>query len=308
VWSGKELAILYYNTTIVTDFSEPIGFIGLGRMGGPMARRLAAAGHTVLAYDPAPGALERLAGVAGIEPRASAGDCAEGVGTVVLMLPTSAVVTAVLRDEVLARLQANAIVLDMSSSEPTVTRLLASEVEAAAARLVDAPVSGGTAGAEAGTLTIMVGGSEADVEAVRPTLDRLGSKVLHVGPVGAGHALKALNNLLSATSLLVSCEAIAIGERFGLDPAVMIDALNGSTGRSGSTEVKLPKFILSGTFDSGFDYDLMVKDVKTALDLAAGMELPARLGERTLELWQEARTELGEAPDHTEIGRALGLP
>jgi 3-hydroxyisobutyrate dehydrogenase len=273
-----------------------------------MARRLAAAGMQVAAFDPAPDAARRLSGVAGIDLRESAADCAAEASLVILMLPTSAVVASVLRGGLLDRLKPGALVIDMGSSEPAVTRVLAAEAAAVEVRLIDAPVSGGTAGAEAGTLTIMVGATEEDFAAAQEPLAALGGKILHVGPTGAGHALKSLNNLLSATSLLASCEAVAIGERFGLDPAVMVDALNGSTGRSGSTEVKLPKFILNGAFDSGFAYDLMVKDMRIALDLAATLELPAELGNRALELWEEARPSLPEAADHTEIGRWLGLP
>ena len=158
----------------------------------------------------------------------------------------------------------------MGSSEPLRTRELAQRAAARGVELIDAPVSGGVRGALAGSLTIMVGGDPAPVARCRPLLETLGRAVLHVGPVGAGHALKALNNLLSATHLLASCEALAIGRRFGLDPQVMLDAINVSTGRCASTERKLPDFVLTGSYDSGFALALMVKDVGIAVALGEG--------------------------------------
>jgi 3-hydroxyisobutyrate dehydrogenase len=159
-------------------------------------------------------------------------------------------------------------------------------------------------GARAGTLTIMVGGPDAAVAALEPLLGLLG-RVRHVVPVGAGHALKALNNLMSAAHLLASSEALLVGQRFGLDPAVMLEAVNGSSGRSGSTETKWPRYVLPDTFDSGFTAGLMVKDIRIALDLARATGAPAGLAERTVELWGRAVDRLGPAADHTEIARWL---
>jgi 3-hydroxyisobutyrate dehydrogenase len=129
--------------------------------------------------------------------------------------------------------------------------------------------------------------------------------VRHVGDVGAGHALKALNNLMSAAHLLASSEAILAGERFGLDPAVMLDAVNGSSGRSGSTENKWPNYVLPETYDSGFTAGLMVKDIRIALGLAEATGAPSQLAARTVELWGRAVEQLGPGADHTEIVRWL---
>jgi len=151
----------------------------------------------------------------------------------------------------------------------------------------------------------MAGGSEEDVAACTLLFETLGSKVVHAGTVGAGHALKALNNLLSATTLLITCEAVLVAERFGLDAGEFVAAVNDSTGRSYSTDVKLPDYILPGTFDSGFDLRLMVKDLQTALALAESTGSSVRLGAASVELWERSSAELPEDADHTEIARWL---
>jgi 3-hydroxyisobutyrate dehydrogenase len=281
-----------------------VAFIGLGRMGLPMTRRLAAAGYAVRGYDVSTRAREELAGIVGAQAADSAQAAAAGADAVVLMLPSSAVVGAVLlEDGLLEALTAGVALIDMSSSEPLATRALAARAAERGIELVDAPVSGGVRGAVEGSLTIMAGGSEEAVEACRPLLETLGRSVRHVGPVGAGHALKALNNLLSAVHLLASCEALAIGRGFGLDPHVLVETINASTGRSASTERKLPEFILTESYDAGFAFALMVKDVGIAVALGEQLGIEPALGTRALELWQEAEGVLGGDADHTEIAR-----
>jgi 3-hydroxyisobutyrate dehydrogenase len=278
-----------------------VGFVGLGRMGEPMVRRLAAAGVAVRGHDAV--ARPDLADVVTLVEKAP--QVAQGAPVVILMLPDSNVVEAVVRDAgLLDALAPGTVLVDMGSSEPLRTRSLADEVAARGSVLVDAPVSGGVAGATAGTMTIMVGGPDAEVAGLTELLGLLG-RVRHVGPVGAGHALKALNNLMSAAHLLASSEALLAGQRFGLDPAVMLDAVNGSSGRSGSTENKWPNFVLPGTFDSGFALALMLKDIRIALGLAEATGAPSALTARTVELWSEAAAALGPDADHTEIVRWL---
>ena len=269
-------------------------------MGTPMSGRLVAAGHVVHGFDLSPEARDRLV-EAGGTPAESASDAARGADVTILMLPNSAVVTAVV-DELLAHdaLGAGSIVVDMSSSEPLETRALAERLEAAGVRLVDAPVSGGVKGAVNGALTIMVGGSDDDVAEARSVLDHLG-RVVATGAVGSGHAVKALNNLLSATHLWVTSEAIEAGVRFGLDPEVMLSVFNGSSGRSGSTENKWPNFILPGTFDSGFGLRLMLKDMRIAAGLARAVGAPSALGEDAIGFWATAADDLEPAADHTRV-------
>ena len=215
-----------------------VGFVGLGRMGAPMARSLLGAGWQVIGYDPMAEARDRLIDAGGRAARKVA-DLGEA-SIVILMLPDSGVVRSVLFDDGLAdALEPDTTVIDMSSSEPLQTREVAARLAERRIRLVDAPVSGGVKGAVSGTLTIMVGGADDDMTRVAPVLLAIG-KPQHVGPVAAGHALKALNNLMSATHLWITSEAMLTGEAFGLDPAEMLETVNGSSGRSGSTDNKWP--------------------------------------------------------------------
>jgi 3-hydroxyisobutyrate dehydrogenase len=278
-----------------------VGFVGLGRMGVPMAARLASGGFTVRGYDAVADARSR-ASAAGV-PVVDSLDSAVDAEVVVLMLPDSSVVEAVVSDASFA-LRPGTLLVDMGSSEPMATRALGESFAEAGVRMVDAPVSGGVKGAEEGRLTIMAGGSAEDVEAARPLLSLLG-KVVHAGPLGAGDAAKALNNLLSATHLWVTSEAILVGQRFGIDPEVLLSVFNGSSGRSGSTENKWPNFILPGGYDSGFALRLMLKDMRIATDLARSCGLPSRLGEDAVRLWAEAAEGLDPAADHTEVARYL---
>lgn len=271
-----------------------------------MVRRLATAGVDVRGHDAAPGPRAAFADLVTIVDKPAEVVPVDGdtPPVVILMLPDSNVVEAVLGEGLLDALTPGTLLIDMGSSEPMRTKALAERVVARGAVMIDAPVSGGVSGATAGTLTIMVGGPDAEVAAITPLLAILG-RVRHVGPVSAGHALKALNNLMSASHLLASSEALLAGERFGLDPAVMLDAVNGSSGRSGSTENKWPNFVLPETYNSGFALALMVKDIRIALGLAEATGAPSALAARTVELWSEAAAALAPDADHTEIVRWL---
>ncbi|MGH8988009.1 MAG: NAD(P)-dependent oxidoreductase [Acidimicrobiales bacterium] len=286
--------------------SEPVsavGLVGLGNMGLPMAGRLQAAGFRVVAHDAAEAARDR-AEAAGIET-AELGDVASGTALVILMLPGSDAVASVLADPALRdRLEPGSLVVDMSSSEPMRTRALARELLVGSVHLVDAPVSGGVAGATAGTLTIMLGGEADEAAHAMPFLESMG-RVVHAGPVGAGHAVKALNNLLSATHLWATSEAMLAGQRFGLDPEVMLSIFNRSSGRSGSTENKWPNYILPGTFDSGFELHLMLKDMRIGVRLIEATGVPDPLSAQAVELWERAAVGLPAAADHTEVAAWL---
>lgn len=223
---------------------------------------------------------------------------------VVLMLPESSVVEKVAAQLVGDRPPgALRVLVDMSSSEPLRTQALAAELSAAGVTVLDAPVSGGVAGAETGTLTVMVGGPGEIVEEVRPVLRTVGRQVTHVGPVGAGHAVKALNNLMSAAHLVASTEALIVAARFGLDPAVVVDVVNTSSGRSGSTEHKFPRFVLPRTFNSGFTAALLKKDVGIAVGLARALDVTTPVADSVLAAWVDACQTLAATADHTEIVR-----
>ena len=281
-----------------------VAVIGLGNMGGPMARRLVGAGYEVTGFDLSEDATARAA-AAGVVVADNPTAAVVGAAGVVLMLPNSDVVTDVLRTPGLLEASApGALVIDMSSSEPTRTRALGAECALAGRRMIDAPVSGGVRGAEAGTLTVMVGGATRDVEDARPLLEVFG-RVVHAGEIGAGHAVKALNNLMSATHLWATSEAVLAGRRFGLDPAVLLAIVNTSSGRSGSSENKWPNFILPGTYDSGFGLGLMLKDMKIAVHLAEESGVPSPLGAAAVALWEKAAGDLPPTADHTEVARWL---
>ena len=285
----------------------PIGLIGLGKMGAVMGERLATAGFALRVHDIDAGAARRLTEFGDVMPMESPRDVAEAVDVLVLMLPNSDIVEAVLIDGgALAALTPGKVVVDMGSSEPARTRQLASEASARGVVVIDAPVSGGVKAALTGTLTIMVGGPADAIDRVRPIFAVLGSRVVAVGGAGAGHAVKALNNLMSATHLLASSEALRTAEAFGLDLGIVLDVVNTSSGRSGSTENKWPNFVIPETYDSGFSVELMVKDMRIALGLASAAGVDAKLAERAVELWSAAATELRPGADHTEIARWVG--
>jgi 3-hydroxyisobutyrate dehydrogenase len=285
--------------------TEQIGFVGLGNMGMAMARRLAASGCQVTGFDASPRVMASIDGTDGLSRAAVLTEVAEA-SPVILMLPDSDVVEQVLVDDgLLAELKPGSMVIDMSSSDPARTRELAERAAGLGVTLIDAPVSGGVAGALAGSLTIMVGGPEQAFLSARPVLQNLGSRVVHAGGVGAGHAVKALNNLMSAAHLLASSEALIAGRRFGLDPAVMLEIINGSSGRSGSTETKWPQYVLTESYNAGFPVRLMVKDIKLALGIERATGTPSVVSEATVAAWSQALDDLPPGADHTAIARWL---
>ncbi len=279
-----------------------VGFVGLGRMGWPMARRLAEAGFTLSVHDAVPGRAAAFAGAHGARAAADPADCAADAEAFVTMLPTSREVAEVLHAAA-PRLAPGALVIEMSSGEPAATRALSEALAARGIGMLDAPVSGGVARAETGELAIMAGGDAASLDRAMPLLRALGTAVTHCGAIGAGQAMKALNNLVSAAGFLASVEALLIGSRFGLDPATMVDVLNASTGMNNSTQKKLRQFVLSRGFDSGFGLDLMVKDLTIALSVGRETATPAPLSAQVREMWASAAAMLGPGQDHTAAAR-----
>ncbi len=290
------------NDTDTTGSLPAVGFIGIGNMGWPMAARLVAAGFPVQVADTRPERAEGFVEQVGGRAADSLRDLAAASELIVTMLPTSAAVSAVL-DEILTHLRPGAILLDMTSGEPAATRLLAARVGEAGGAMVDAPVSGGVERARTGQLAIMAGGDDADVERARPALESMGSSLLRTGGVGTAHAMKALNNLASSGSFLIGVEALLIGQRFGLDPDLMVDVLNASTGMSNSSQNKFRQFVLSRRFDSGFGLDLMVKDLGIALGVARDTGTAVPFAALCRELSAAAQAMLGPGADHTELAK-----
>jgi len=287
-----------------------VGFIGIGKMGAPMAARLHAAGHPLQVHDARVEVAQAFADAhAGVQ-LARTLDSLAASDVVITMLPDSASVEAVVLGDETERalihlLRKGSLLVDMSSSAPLRTRALAARLDAAGLEFLDAPVSGGVKRARDGTLAIMVGGDPAVFQARGVLLGCMGRTLTHVGPAGAGHAMKALNNYVSAAGLVATVEALHAGQRFGLDPAVMTDVLNGSTGRNNTTENKVKAFMLSGRYDSGFALALMAKDLGIAMTLGAQVGSPMRLGDAVRALWDEAAAALPPTADHTEMHRWL---
>ena len=281
-----------------------VGFIGLGMMGLPMLRCLLKAGCTVRGFDLNPQAAASVAGEAGFSGAASPADAASGADVVLLMLPDSRIVDALLwgPDGGLARLlKPGQVVLDMGSSDPVRSRENQAKLAALRVDFVDAPVSGGVKRAVDGSLSIMIGGESPAVERVRPLLQCMGRTLVHVGTAGAGHAVKALNNYVSASGLLAVCEALVAARAFGIDPHLVNQVFNASTGKNNTTDVKVEAFMLSQTFNSGFALALMRKDLQTALAFIERMGTPADFATRCLATWADADTALGAGADHTAL-------
>lgn len=284
---------------------QTIGFIGLGSMGWPMASLIHKAGYPLHVIDASAERTQAFAKEIGGTAAASNRALAQACDIIVTILPTSAIVEAVLNgpDGVLAGMRPGTIVIDMTSGVPTITRALAEQVAKAQGSLVDAPVSGGVPRAKTGELAIMFGGSADLLERVRPVLACMGTSITHTGDVGSAHAMKALNNLVSAGGFLIGVEALLIGKRFGLDPAAMVDVLNSSTGMNNSTQKKFKQFVLSGKYNAGFGLDLMVKDLSIALGIGKDTNTPTPFASLCREMWAASAAMLGPGQDHTAVAK-----
>lgn len=287
-----------------------IGFIGLGNMGNPMAACLARAGFDLLVCDVDQRAQGKVVESLGCAPAVSLGQAAAGCQVVITMLPNGDLVRqAVLGTDggegLVESMSPGSVLVDMSSSAPVGTQELGRELTSRGIEMLDAPVSGGMKRAMDGTLSILVGGRPETVQYCHPVLEAMGSSIFETGPLGSAHALKALNNMLSAAGFLAAAEVMLVGKRFGLNPEVMVDVFNASTGQNNSTKNKYKQFVLSRRFDSGFSLPLMVKDLGLAMDLARATSTPAVFSASCREMWASALSALGDNPDHTELVRWL---
>lgn len=284
-----------------------IGFIGLGAMGGRMVRNIRGASR-LMVHDADRGRADEVARSIGAHVAGSVLEMGD-VETVILMLPDSNVVDSVFSGRngdspsLLSALKPGARVIDMSSATPARTVENAAIARRHGLTFVDAPVSGGIGGAEAGTLAIMVGAEPADFAAIKPILDCMGAHVTHVGKVGSGHAVKALNNLLGATIFAATSEVFAAGEKFGLDPAIMQQVINASSGSSYMTNVMWPKAILPKTWDFGFALRLMNKDVGIAMSLIDETGTDTAVVKAGAKLWSDAVKVAPANADMSELAK-----
>jgi len=282
-----------------------IGFIGLGVMGAPMAGHLARAGHPLTLLDANAEIAQDLASTLGATAVATPAEVAARSDIVITMLPNGSVVQQVALGEqgLLQGLRPGALLLDTSSSEPWLTQATGAALAAVGAAMVDAPVSGAAWGAAEANLVFMVGGDAADLARVRPLLELMGRAVFHLGGLGAGHAMKCLNNLITAMTFSATAEGLVIGKRYGLDPAAMVEVLNESTGMSWISQNHIAQRVLSRSFDDPFKLELMLKDVAIANTLAreTGSSVPiAGLGQQ---LWQAAARAAGPGASVSELVR-----
>ncbi len=288
--------------TVIAPPSK-VAVIGLGNMGRPMAACIARAGYQVVGFDVFEAA-RRTYGEAGGIAATTVDEAVKDAAAVITLLPDGKIVRAAI-DGIKAGLAPGTVVIDMSSSAPMGTRALGDELITAGLAFIDAPVSGGVKRAIDGSLAIMAGGDAATIDRAEPILSTMGKSIFRTGPLGSGHAAKALNNYVSAAGLAAAVEAVAIGGRFGIAPSVLVDVLNASTGRNNSTENKLKQFVIPEKFTSGFSLALMAKDIRTADDLAHQIGVNAPLADNVAALWDAALEKLGPTADHVEIGRYL---
>ncbi len=279
-----------------------VAIVGLGQMGLGMATTLAGKGFAVTGFDVAEASRQKAL-TAGIAVIPSLAEALGNTDAIVLSLPLAAHVAEVVDGPggVLAFAAKGAIVIDTSTSEASISRKLAEACAAKSIGFLDAPVSGGPAGAKAGTLTMMIGGDAAHVAKAQPVLDAIAAKVIHVGASGAGNVAKLVNNLLVAVNLLTVSEAMRLSEAAGVPTADVLKVVNAASGRSAVSEVNYPRWIQSGAFDSGFTMGLMRKDVRLAKALIAetGLDLP--LAELAARMWKESAERLADGEDFNRV-------
>jgi len=276
-----------------------IGLIGLGNMGLAMAGRLVASGHAPLAFDLDP-ARRQLAVAAGAQVVESA--AATAADLVLLSLPDEHVVAAVL-EVLLPAMPRGGVIADTSTLDPIAARRFAAAAERQGVAYLDAPVSGGPAGAAAGMLAMMVGGAGGPLDAARPDLSRIADRILHVGEAGAGQVAKLVNNLLVATHLVAAAEALRLGTRAGVAPEALLAVINAASGRSAATEVNWPRWILNGRFDSGFSAGLMRKDIRLAGALATSVGAPMDVCDRAVTAW--GQSGIADDADFNRVAAAI---
>jgi 3-hydroxyisobutyrate dehydrogenase len=286
--------------------TERVGFVGLGVMGSPMAGHLAAAEFTVTVFDIDAGKSRALANAyQNVEAVDSARAVAERSSIVVTMLPSGEFVRDVVlgTDGLFSGFGGGELVVDTSSCEPWMTLDTAAALRDAGVAMVDAPTSGAEMGAKAAELVFMAGGATTDVARARSVLDVMGKTVFHLGPLGSGHSMKAINNLVTAMTFLATAEGLALGTKLGLDPDVMTDVMNVCTSMSWITQTHIRQRITNRAFDDPFKLELMVKDIRIALGLADAEEIPMSLSRLGQDLYKLADAAAGPGASVSELVR-----
>lgn len=281
---------------------KTVGVIGLGNMGRGMALSLKRGGYSVLGYDAAPGVADKLQ-EEGVQARASIADITRDADILILSLPTSQIVEQVVLGEggIVANAKTGAIVVDTTTADPNSTMKVAAALAEVQMGWVDGPVSGGPKGAATATMVMVLGGADEHVAAVEPVLAVMSAKRTHVGPVGAGHVTKLINNMLTGIHLLAASEAMRAAEAVGIDPEKLVEALNGGSGRNSATLTNYPTWIFNGKFDSGFTMKLMRKDMRLAMALLGSVDAAAPIASEAGRLWAKSEATIGDAEDFNRI-------
>ena len=287
--------------------TRKVAFLGLGAIGAPMARHLAREPFSLTVGNPTAARAAAFARDTGARAARTPAEAARGAAVVVTCLPTSREVESLLDgpDGLLAGFEPDAVLVDCTSGDPATSRRTAARLAERGLSFIDAPVSGGTIGAEKGTLTVMVGGESAVLARVRDVLEAFGEKIVHCGGVGAGDAVKAVNNALLAVHVWSTAEGLATLANAGVDPAVALDVINTSSGRSNTSMNLFPERVLSRAFPRTFRLALLDKDVSIAAGVARDTKTAAPLLQLTSELFRLAHAELGEEADHVEAARIV---
>jgi 3-hydroxyisobutyrate dehydrogenase len=270
---------------------DPVGFVGVGNMGGRMTRRLIEAGHEVLAVDADPA----RAAACGAQSASLAG-LSRNCDVIMLSLPDSAAIEEVIRGPggLLESARDGQVIVDLSTADPASTRWLHDQLQARGATFLDAGISGGAAAADKGTLTLMVGGDPDALEAVTPLLEAFAAHVHHMGPSGTGHVTKILNNFLNGVTLAATAEVMVAGKKAGLDLEQLLEVINTSSGVSYASLSRFPRIIAGDYLEGGLTGRLMAKDVRLYVDLVAGLGMPTLVGPGTLSAF-EVSNALGYA-------------
>lgn len=284
-----------------------VAFLGLGAIGTPMARHLSEKGFDLTVWTRNGVKSEAFSSRHSARIAKSPAGAARDADVVVTCLPSSIEVdqVAIAPDGIFATMQPGAILLDCTSGDPEASKKLAAMLAEKGCAFVDAPVSGGVVGAEAGKLTVMCGGDAKDFEAVLPVMQAFGEKIVHCGPVGAGHAVKALNQMLLALHIWTTGEALAALVRYGVDPARALEVINGSSGRSNSSMNLIPERVLTREFPRTFRLALLDKDVRIAARIAENQGIHSVIFAEVERIMAAAHEELGEEADHVEAIRVL---
>jgi 3-hydroxyisobutyrate dehydrogenase-like beta-hydroxyacid dehydrogenase len=284
---------------------QVLGFVGVGRMGGPMSSRLLDAGHSLVVFDTNPAALAPLV-ARGAKTVGSPEEVASASEVVFMSLPTPPIVQAVsLGDKGIVRGSKIKTLIDLSTTGPSVAGIVGTAAAERGISWVDSPVSGGVGGATKGTLAVMVSCRKATFDEIDPILKTFG-KTFHVGEKpGLAQIAKLANNLLAAAAMVVSSEAMAMGVKAGLDAKVLIDIINAGSGRNSATEDKFPRCVLTGTFDFGFATGLSYKDVRLCVDEAEALGVPMVVGAAVRQMLAVTNAKYGADSDFTSIARVL---